>query len=84
MFKWLSNVLKFLRREHECEFIVVGVMEASTDKEKTLYGIAMCRHFFCNKKIYFPEEYRLIHEKWIKEGKNIVLNFERNIYANLD
>lgn len=83
MFKQLKSWLSKKFR-HECEFMVLGVMEASVNKERTVYGIAICKHFLCSEKIYFPEEYRAIHEKWIIEGKSVSTSFERNMYMNYD
>lgn len=79
-----KRLLGIFKRRHECEFIVLGVADVSVGKDRTRYGIAMCKHFLCHEKIYFPQEYRAIHERWIKEGKNVVESFERNLYINYD
>ena len=78
MLKWLSKMFK-----HECEFVVLGVMEASVGKEKTYYGIAICRKIFCDQRMFFPEENRAIHEQWLKKGKKVSESFERNMYMHL-
>lgn len=64
--------------------MVLGVVNASIGNERALYGIETRKHFLCDKKIYFPEEYRAIHEEWIRTGKDVTTIFERNMYMNYD
>lgn len=79
MFEKLLNIFK-----HECKFMVLGVMEATSGNERICYGIGICTHIFCREKIYFPQECRTVHKQWIREGKNISTNFEENMFRNID
>ncbi len=78
----LEKLLNVFR--HECKFIVLGVMEVTSNKERICYGIGMCTHLFCRKKIYFPEEGRMTHVQWLRDGKNISESFEENMFKNVD